>query len=226
MKAPRRSGQPLADPVAARDGWRPSIGYLAIALGLAVVAFLYLFNTSDDGDNTATASAAASAKPERDTLITWTPPPLPAPPMVQAASPATPEMPERSPEGDMDPTRDLSFYLARGENPTMQEVIERLHQAGVHAGLGAFTPPGTRPPLIGLAVPEDFELPPGYVRHHQATDDGQRIEAILMYSPDYQFVDAAKQPIAIPGNRVVPPEHAPPGMPIRRIVIPAPTERQ
>jgi apolipoprotein N-acyltransferase len=69
-------------------------------------------------------------------------------------------------------------------------------------------------------VPEDFVLPEGYVRHHQATDDGQRIEAILMFSPDRPPVDAANRPIAIPKDRVVPPELAPPGLPIRRIVIP------
>jgi hypothetical protein len=37
-------------------------------------------------------------------------------------------------------------------------------------------------------------------------------------------VDAAGQPIAIPKDRVVPPELAPPGMPVRRIKIPAPVE--
>ena len=41
----------------------------------------------------------------------------------------------------------------------MAEVIDRLHQAGVQTGLGAFNQPGTRPPWIGLAVPEDFVLP-------------------------------------------------------------------
>ena len=106
----------------------------------------------------------------------------------------------------------------------MAEVIDRLHQASVTSGLGAFSPPGTRPPLVGLAVPEDFVLPEGYVRHHQATDDGQRIEPILMYSPDHQFFDATDRPITIPQDRVVPPELAPPGLPIRRIVIPAPIE--
>jgi hypothetical protein len=45
-----------------------------------------------------------------------------------------------------------------------------------------------------------------------------------MYAPDRQFFDAAKQPIDIPKNRVVPPENAPPGLPIRRIVIPEPIE--
>jgi hypothetical protein len=71
-----------------------------------------------------------------------------------------------------------------------------------------------------LAVPEDYVLPEGYVRHHQATDDGQAIEPILMYSPDYEFLDAAGRPIAIPADRVVPPGQAPPGLPIRLVRIP------
>ncbi len=106
----------------------------------------------------------------------------------------------------------------------MNEVIARLHAAGVHTGLGAFNPPGTRPPMIGLAVPEDFPLPPGYVRHYQATDDGQRIEPILMFAPDYQARTPDGQPVAMPPDRVVPPELAPPGLPIRRITVPAPAE--
>lgn len=214
MKTPRRSGQPPAHPVTAGRAWRPSLGYLAIALALVAGGLIFLLMSSDEADNTATP--AASPASARDAVITWTPPSLPSPPVAQDVSPRTPD--------GVDPTRDLSSYVARGEKPTMPEVIERLHQAGVHTGLGAFSPPGTRPPLIGLAVPEDFALPKGYVRHHQATDDGQRIEAILMYAPDHQFVDAANQPIAIPKDRVVPPELAPSGLPIRRIVIPAPTE--
>ena len=104
----------------------------------------------------------------------------------------------------------------------MAEVIEGLHEAGIRTGLGAFNPPGTSPPLVGLAVPEDFPLPEGYVRHYQATDDGQRIEPILMFSPEYQFFDAAGRPIRIPDDRVVPRELAPPGLPIRLIEIPPP----
>ncbi|HJV74985.1 MAG TPA: hypothetical protein VJ654_12245 [Noviherbaspirillum sp.] len=224
MKTPRRSGGSQAHPVNARGGWRPSLGFLAVALGLSVIGF-FLLRSSDDANNTATPRASsaspASSASSSGTFFTWTPPPLP--PQAQDDSQ---RMREQNTEGDADPTRDLSHYLARGEKPTMQEVIERLHQAGIHTGLGAFSPPGTRPPLVGLAVPDDLELPPGYVRHHQVTDDGQPIEAILMYAPDYQFVDAANQPIAIPKDRVVPPEHAPPGLPIRRIVIPAPLEQQ
>lgn len=137
--------------------------------------------------------------------------------------PATPTIPRnRDPNGDQTP--DLSDYVNPGERPTMAHVIERLHQAGVYTGLGAFSPPGTRPPLLGLAVPEDFALPDGYVRHHQATDDGQRIEAILMFAPDRQFFDAAGRPVEIPKDRVVPPELAPPGLAIRRIAVPPPIE--
>jgi hypothetical protein len=143
-----------------------------------------------------------------------------------ASGPASPTPPQiartRDPNGDQTP--DLSDFVNAGERPSMGEVIDRLHQAGVYGGLGAFSPPGTRPPLVGLAVPEDFVLPPGYVRHYQSTDDGQSLEAILMFSPDRPPLDAANRPIAIPPDRVVPPELAPPGLPIRRIVIPAPTE--
>ena len=106
----------------------------------------------------------------------------------------------------------------------MTEVIDRLHQAGVRTGLGAFNPPGTRPPLVGLAVPEGFELPPGYLRHHQATDDGQRIEAILMFDPDHPPVVAAGRSLATPIERVVPAGLAPPGLPIRLISIPPPLD--
>jgi hypothetical protein len=156
------------------------------------------------------------------------PAPLPAAPPAAAGGPIAraapgrpPAAPVRAPEGDADPTPDLSSYVARGEKPSMSDVIERLHQKGVYTGLGAFSPPGTSPPLAGLAVPEDFVLPKGYVRHHQATDDGQPIEAMLMFAPGFQLFDAAGRPIAMPANRVVPPELAPPGLPVRRIAIPA-----
>jgi hypothetical protein len=120
---------------------------------------------------------------------------------------------------------DLASYISPDDpEPTMTEVIEALRASGEHGGLAAFNPPGTSPPLMGLAVPEDFELPPGYVRHHQVTDAGEPIEAILMFSPDHVFRDADGQPIAIPEDRVVPPELAPPGLPIRPITLPPPPE--
>jgi hypothetical protein len=146
----------------------------------------------------------------------------PAAPALQAAAVApVPRIPRmRDPNGDQTP--DLADYVNEGEQPTMGEVIDRLHRAGVHTGLGAFNPPGTRPPLLGLAVPEGFALPAGFVRHYQATDDGQRIEAVLMFAPDAQPRDATGRLVALPVDRLVPPELAPPGLPIRRISVPAP----
>ncbi len=127
-------------------------------------------------------------------------------------------------DANADQSPDLADYVNEGERPTMAEVIQRLHAAGVTTGLGAFYPPGTRPPILGLAVPEGFELPPGYVRHFQATDDGQRIEPILMFSPDAQTLVINGRTVAVPADRVVTPELAPPGLPIRRIVLPAPLD--
>ncbi len=117
---------------------------------------------------------------------------------------------------------DISNYIAPGEAPPMADVIARLNKVGVHTGLGAFPAPGTSPPMVGLAVPEGFDLPEGYVRHYQATDDGQRIDPILMFSPDFEFLDAAGQPIRLPTDMVVRPNMAPPGLPIRLIKIPPP----
>jgi hypothetical protein len=147
---------------------------------------------------------------------------------MQSAALQTTAVPRRDVTPPVEPGRDLSLDLAQvippGVEPTAAEVIDELHKAGIHSGIGAFNPPGTSPPLIGLAVPDGFELPEGYVRHFQATDDGQRIEPILMYSPDFDFFDAAGKPIAIPPDRVVPPGMAPPGLAIRRIDIPPPLQ--
>jgi hypothetical protein len=79
---------------------------------------------------------------------------------------------------------------------------------------------GTMPLLEGVVVPDGFELPPGYVRHYQVTDDGERLPAILMFSPDYAWVDESGAAIPLPESRVVPPELAPPGMPIEILRVP------
>lgn len=119
---------------------------------------------------------------------------------------------------------DLAAYFRPGDaEPTMTELIEALNDAGVREGIAAFNPPGTSPLLLGIAVPPDFELPPGYVRHHQVTDQGEDIEPILMFAPEVQFFDEQGRAIAIPEDRVVPPELAPPGLPIRLIDLPDPS---
>ena len=147
--------------------------------------------------------------------------PAPLPPETAAAPVRAPapvasrpvEAPVELPSVDPD---DLAVHFRPGDpEPTGAELITALHEAGVRTGLGAFNPPGTSPPLEGLAVPDDFELPEGYLRHHQSTDGGEGIEPILMFAPGAVFLDAQGRPITLPANGVVPPELAPPGLPIR-----------
>jgi hypothetical protein len=98
--------------------------------------------------------------------------------------------------------------------------IEGLRARGETGGIAAFPPPGTNPVKTGIVVPETFELPEGYVRYYQVTDDGRRLEPILMFSPDYEFLGDNGQPIALPKDGIVPPDMAPPGLPVRMLEIP------
>ncbi len=212
-----------------RGRWGPSIGFLLIAAGLVAGAVAGWWTSTTPSSAGAAASAPAAAAPGPPPRIAAAPAsasalaPVPVTPASVPSAPAALRIARlRDPDGDQTP--DISDFINAGEKPTMNEVMDRLHQAGVHTGLGAFQPPGTRPPLVGLAVPEDFALPPGYVRHYQATDDGQRIEPILMFAPDYQALAPDGRPVPMPRDRVVPPELAPPGLPIRRIVVPVPAE--
>lgn len=229
MKAPGRARPAPGAPGRSDQAWGPSRGHLLLALAaVAALPLLWLWASPEADTLPAPPPAPPKAADTAAPVATAVPLP-PASPLrpvaLVGATPApAPPPPARDRDGDLTP--DLADYLNPGEKPTMAEVIARLHAHGVHSGLGAFQPPGTRPPLIGLAVPEDFVLPAGYVRHHQATDDGQRIEAILMFSPDYRWVDTAGRPVALPPDRLVPPELAPPGLPIRRIVVPAPVDPQ
>ncbi|HEY8210374.1 MAG TPA: hypothetical protein VIG99_22985 [Myxococcaceae bacterium] len=88
------------------------------------------------------------------------------------------------------------------------------------SGLAAFPPPGTKKIKRGIIVPEGYELPPGYVRHYQSTDDGRRLPAILMFHPLHTPRGLDGQPIPITPDRIVPPELAPKGMPIQMMVSP------
>lgn len=223
---PPGPGRHAAGPV--ESTWGPSRVWLGLAaVLLAAVPWLWPADPApaDPMPASAPTPPATAATPAAAPVAVALGPavrPVAASSPAAVPRPAQPPQRQRDPGGDLTP--DLADYLNPGEKPSMAEVIARLHANGIHSGLGAFQPPGTRPPLIGLAVPADFELPPGYVRHHQATDDGQRIEAILMFSPDVQWVDAQGRPLALPADRVVPPELAPPGLPLRRIVVPAPLD--
>jgi len=106
-----------------------------------------------------------------------------------------------------------------------REVIPYLRSRGVQTGIAAFEPPGTDPPKAGIIVPDDFPLPEGYVRHYQADDDGNQLPPILMFHPDYEFVDESGTPVALPESGVVPPELAPNGLAIRMLDVPPPAAR-
>jgi len=101
-----------------------------------------------------------------------------------------------------------------------KDVIEALRAAGIHDGIAAFDPPGTNPPKPGLIVPDDWEMPEGYVRYYQTTDDGVQLPPVLMFHPDYEFYDAQGNRIDVPADRIVPPELAPPGLPLRMLDVP------
>jgi hypothetical protein len=92
--------------------------------------------------------------------------------------------------------------------------------ADTPVGVHAFPPLGTVPRLSGIIVPDDFELPSGYVRHYQSSDDGQPLQPILMFHPTRPPLDADGRPFDIPPDRIVPPEMVPEGMPIERLDVP------
>jgi hypothetical protein len=142
---------------------------------------------------------------------------------------ALPKTMPRSRAGKLRALRALGITPSRGPDGKPQVpaglVIGALNAAGIHDGIAVFPPPGTDPPRSGIVVPDDWPLPEGYVRHYQSTDDGEPLPPILMFHPDYTFVDEAGNPVAVPEDRIVPPELAPPGLPIRMLEIPAPRDR-
>jgi hypothetical protein len=209
--------------IAKRDGrgGRTVLIYKTLALVLVGGAMVYFVTTHRPTSHSEQGASAANAADEHSDAAAQSD----APAATDAPRGALTARPIQPAQDGEDQSRDLSDYAVPGQPaPSVAEVIDRLHAAGIYSGIGAFSPPGTSPPLVGLAVPDDFPLPEGYVRHFQTTDDGQSIEAILMFSPDFQFFDASGRPLQIPENRVVPPELAPPGLPIRPIKIPRPVE--
>jgi hypothetical protein len=128
-------------------------------------------------------------------------------PVAEAAAPAAAQ-----PRMDEAPVSD--------EPPEREDPPIGFGPPGEKTGIALFPPPGTKPTKRGILVPEGFELPPGYVRHYQATDDGQRVPAILMFSPDFEWLDESGEVIALPADRVVPAEMAPDGMPIQMLELP------
>lgn len=157
------------------------------------------------------ASQPAASAPLRVARSTRRAPPRPAAPAGDAVPPAA------NPAEAADAT---AAAADDGLPEWVGELVERLRTQDGKRGIGVFPPRGTNPLKSGLIVPDDFALPEGYVRYYQVTDDGQRLAPILMFSPDYDFVDQSGQRIDVPADGVVPEELAPPGLPLRRLVLP------
>jgi hypothetical protein len=146
--------------------------------------------------------APVPATPEPEQLAQSAPAPSPTP-----SRPA----PKAAPRPQLAP--------AQPSEPAPQQAPEEPPPSGPAEGINLYRP-GTDPLKQGIIVPEDFELPPGYVRHYQSTDNGERVKPILMFHPDYKPVDSNGQPVELPSNGVVPPELAPAGMPIEILELP------
>lgn len=72
-----------------------------------------------------------------------------------------------------------------------------------------------------MIVPDDYKLPEGFARHYQTTDDGRRLDPILVLAPDYEILDAAGNPVPLTNDRIVPPDLAPLDLALRLLEIPS-----
>lgn len=196
-----RSGREDGVKVVAHGGVRKSVWLVAGACALLALAAIVLVLT-----------ARAPA-----------PPPDPTPePRAAAAPDAKPDA-----RKDEAPARVAARPLAKakqapgGEEPPHREDPPfSFGPPGEKTGMALFPPHGTKPIKIGIVVPEDFEVPEGYVRHYQATEDGELLPAILMFHPDYQWVDDEGNVVELPADRVVPADMAPPGLAIELLELP------
>ncbi|MDC0746450.1 hypothetical protein [Polyangium mundeleinium] len=200
-----------------------------IAFGLVAAGILVFLSWKWTRETPAEVASGATAKPGQTTEARAPARPQGAPTLRLAArsAPAADLAPKARAMGADDPDpegEDFPDEPSASDDPA-EGAEEGAAPAGAAAkgktGIHAFPAPGTKRIKQGLVVPDDFPLPPGYVRHYQATDKGQMLEAILLYHPDYELVDASGKGLPIPPDRVVPPNMAPEGLPLATLEVPA-----
>ena len=180
---------------------RSGSGTWIVGLGLGVTIVCLLLSAWLVS-SPASVPATPEAEPERLAQAA----PAPSPPPSRPAPKAAPR-PQSAPAQPSEPA------------PQEESVAQEAAPSGPAEGINLYRP-GTSPLKQGIIVPENFELPPGFVRHYQSTDNGEGIKPILMFHPDYKPVDSKGTPVELPSNRVVPPELAPQGMPIEILELP------
>lgn len=219
--------------IAETPGVRTGVWLLVLAMALISIALIVIVRLTPHGSSDTVAAvppgkAAVSAPSDvghaAPAMKSWHLQPVgrveaphpsvhlePKPASDPAPDPAAHVEPPPAPAAEAAPAAPEESQPAAGGEATDQPT-----------GIALFPPPGTKPILRGILVPDEFPLPEGYVRHYQATDDGQRVPAILMFHPDYQLTDERGQPIPMPKDRVVPPEMVPPGLPVQMLEPPQP----
>ena len=197
--------------VTSDDGSARSLALLVLAVALVALAAGLLLESSPGPAPEPLGQASRAQAPEGAPL---------------AASPAAGVAPQSATavasRPRLEPRRMSEEAMLRALQRAEARGTIDLGQPGERAGIAAFAPPGTKPIKRGIVVPEGFELPPGYVRHYQTTDDGRQLPAVLMFHPDFELVDANGNAIPIPSDRVVPPELAPEGLAIQLLDAPEP----
>jgi len=203
----------------------------ALVLVLAAAGLAWLALRPTDGDPAAAPGAPAAAT---SPLAAGGPPGATAAagtrrtPAAPASAPRAPADAARvaaassSASGDAADDLDGSGAEEDEEPPSTEDapVFEYAPPGQEHSGLAAFPPLGTKPLVSGILVPDGFQLPSGYVRHYQATDDGRMLPPVLLFHPDHAPLDAEGRPLLDTKDRVVPPEQAPPGLPIEYLAPP------
>ncbi|MBY0280337.1 hypothetical protein K2Z84_33815 [Candidatus Binatia bacterium] len=198
--------------VMADDGAARSIALLALAVTLvALAAGLLLEGSHDPSPATTEQPSAQRLAPDGSRAGAMAAVGAPPESATQIAS-----RPRLAPRRMSDEA--LMRALQRAEARGTIDVGE----PGDRAGIAAFPAPGTKRIKRGIVVPDDFELPPGYVRHYQSTDDGHQLPAVLMFHPDFELVDADGNVVPLPADRLVPPDLAPQGLAIQLLDVPEP----
>ena len=203
-----------SDGVTIAPGRSPGKAWLALA-GASAVAGVALF------------ALFRAPAPAPDPRAAQPPDVASAPPAPPLAMPA-PQIPGAPGESDRASSPSRAQDEAVPDDPEPSDAtasdVEGDPRERTPSGIALFPPRGTDPVRTGVVVPDSFDLPEGFMRHYQVTDDGQELPPILVVHPDFELLDAQGQPVDRPEGGVVPPELAPPGLPIETLVVPEPTD--